>query len=213
MDPKSFAQIYFITMPIIFGITAVFFLIIGLRGIITKRPFLVSSRWLLLVIFLAFLPGISMIFWPASMPFVIKWLNPIIFTVVLVTMYFTLPGYTVFGITDTSFREALLAALQKLQLPYDEVLSSIRLTSIEADLQVSVQSWVGSGIIKIKQRKHRPQLTEIVTAMNEHFRTSSVSTNLITCIIYLVMGILMAALGIGAVVFFQNITELLTEPL
>lgn len=210
MDPKSFGQIYFIMMPIIFGIIAVFFLVIGLRGIITKRPFLLSSRWLLLAMFLAFLPGISMIFFPASsMPFILKWLNPIIFTVVLVTMYFTLPGYTIFGVTDTSFREALLAALQKLQLPYEEVLSSIRLTSIEADLQVSVQSWVGSGIIKIKQRKHRSQLTEIVTVMNEHFRTSSVSTNLITCIIYLVMGILMAALGIGAVFFFQNITELL----
>ena len=213
MDPKFFAQIYFITMPIIFGITAVFFLVIGLRGIITKRPFLVSSRWLLLVIFLAFLPGISMIFWPVSMPFIIKWLNPIIFTVALVTMYFTLPGYTIFGITDTSFREALLAALQKLQLPYEEVLSSIRLTSIEADLQVSVQSWVGSGMIKIKQREHRSQLTEIVAAMNDHFRRSSASVNLTTCIIYLVMGILMAALGIGAVFFFQNITELLTEPL
>ena len=207
MDPKSFAQIYFIMMPIILGITAVFFLVIGLRGIITKRPFLVSSRWLLLAIFLAFLPGISMIFFPGSIPLGIKWLNPIIFTVVLVTMYFTLPGYTIFGITDTSFREALLAALQKLQLPYEEVLSSIRLTSIEADLQVSVQSWVGSGIIKIKQRKHRSQLTEIVTVMNEHFRTSSVSTNLITCIIYLVMGILMAALGIGAMFFFQNIIK------
>ncbi|MCG9133925.1 hypothetical protein J5I95_19865 [Candidatus Poribacteria bacterium] len=170
-----------------------------------KRPFLVSSRWLLLAMLLAFLPGISMVFFPSSIPFILKWLNPIIFTVVLVTMCFTLQGYTTFGITDTSFREALLAALQELQLPYEEMLSSIRLTSIEADLQVSVQSWVGSGVIKIKQRKHRSQLTEIVAAMNQYFRKSSVSVNLTTCIIYLVMGILMAALGIGAVFFFQNI--------
>lgn len=205
MDPKSFAQIYFIMIPIICGIVGGFFLVIGLRGIITKRPFLVSSRWLLLAISLAFLPGISMIFFPDSIPFILKWLNPIIFTVVFVTMCFTLQGYTTFGITDASFREALLAALQKLQLPYEEMLSSIRLTSIEADLQVSVQSWVGSGMIKIKQRKHRSQLTEIVAAMNEHFRRSSASVNLTTCIIYLVMGILMAALGIGAVFFFQNI--------
>ena len=205
MDPKSFAQIYFIMVPIVCGIVAVFFLIIGLRGIIMKRPFLVSSRWLLLAIFLGFLPGISMIFVPGSIPFILKWLNPIIFTVALVAMCFTLQGYTAFGITDTSFREALLAALQKLQLPYEETLSSIRLTSIEADLQVSVQSWVGSGLIKIKQRKHRSQLTEIVAAMNEHFRGSSASVNLTTCIIYLVMGILMVALGIGAVFFFQNI--------
>ena len=205
MDPKSFAQIYFIMIPIICGIVGVFFLAIGLRGIVMKRPFLVSSRWLLLAIFLTLLPGISMVFFPGSIPFILKWLNPIIFTVVLVTMCFTLQGYTTFGITDTSFREALLAALQKLQLPYEEMLSSIRLTSIEADLQVSVQSWVGSGVIKIKQRKHRSQLTEIVAAMNEHFRRSSASVNLTTCIIYLVMGILMAALGIGAVFFFQNI--------
>ncbi len=205
MDPKSFAQIYFIMIPIICGIVGGFFLVIGLRGIITKRPFLVSSRWLLLAISLAFLPGISMIFFPDSIPFILKWLNPIIFTVVFVTMCFTLQGYTTFGITDASFREALLAALQKLQLPYEEMLSSIRLTSIEADLQVSVQSWVGSGMIKIKQRKHRSQLTEIVAAMNEHFRRSSASVNLTTCIIYLVMGILMAALGIGAVFFFQNV--------
>lgn len=210
MDPKSFAQIDLIMMPIMCGIIAVFFFVIGLRGVITKRPFLISSRWLLLAMFLAFLPGISTIFFSAgSMPFILKWLNPIIFIVALVTMYFMLPGYTILGVTDTSFREALLAALQKLQLPYEEVLSSIRLTSIEADLQVSVQSWVGSGIIKIKQRKHRSQLTEIVTVMNEYFRTSSVSTNLITCIIYLVMGILMAALGIGMVFLFQNITDLL----
>ena len=192
-------------IPIICGIVGGFFLVIGLRGIITKRPFLVSSRWLLLAISLAFLPGISMIFFPDSIPFILKWLNPIIFTVVFVTMCFTLQGYTTFGITDASFREALLAALQKLQLPYEEMLSSIRLTSIEADLQVSVQSWVGSGMIKIKQRKHRSQLTEIVAAMNEHFRRSSASVNLTTCIIYLVMGILMAALGIGAVFFFQNV--------
>lgn len=192
-------------IPIICGIVGGFFLVIGLRGIITKRPFLVSSRWLLLAISLAFLPGISMIFFPDSIPFILKWLNPIIFTVVFVTMCFTLQGYTTFGITDASFREALLAALQKLQLPYEEMLSSIRLTSIEADLQVSVQSWVGSGMIKIKQRKHRSQLTEIVAVMNEHFRRSSASVNLTTCIIYLVMGILMAALGIGAVFFFQNI--------
>lgn len=192
-------------IPIICGIVTVFFLLIGLRGIITKRPFLVSSRWLLFAMFLAFLPGISMILFPGSISFILKWLNPIIFTVALVAMCFTLQGYTTFGITDTSFREALLAALQKLQLPYEETLSSIRLTSIEADLQVSVQSWVGSGVIKIKQREHRSQLTEIVAAMNEHFRRSSASVNLTTCVIYLVMGILMAALGIAAVFFFQNI--------
>ena len=206
MDPKSFAQIYLIVMPIIFGIMAVFFLVIGLRGIITKRPFLLSNKWLLSVMFIIFIPVIIPAFtFPSSVPFIIKWLNPIIFTVVLVMMCFALKGYCAFGVTDTSFRDALLTSLQELNLPYEETLSSIRLTSIEADLQVSIQSWIGSGVIKIKQRDHRSQLTKIVTAMNEHFRRSSASMNLTTCIFYLIMGVLTVAASIGMMFFFQNI--------
>lgn len=206
MDIKSFAQIYFIMMPLIFGIIAVFFLVIGLRGIITKRPFLLSNKWLLSAMFIVFIPVILPVFtFPSSVPFIIKWLNPVIFTVVLVMMCFALKGYCAFGVTDTSFRDALLTSLQELNLPYEETLSSIRLTSIEADLQVSVQSWIGSGVIKIKQRDHRSQLTEIAAAMNEHFRSSSVSMNLITCIFYLIMGVLMVATSIGTAFLFQNI--------
>lgn len=206
MDPKSFAQTYLIMMPIIFGIMAVFFLVIGLRGIITKRPFLLSNKWLLSVMFIIFIPVIIPAFtFPSSVPFIIKWLNPVIFTVLLVMMCFALRGYCAFGVTDTSFRDALLASLQELNLPYEETLSSIRLTSIEADLQVSIQSWIGSGVIKIKQRAHRSQLTEIVTAMNEHFRRSSASMNLTTCIFYLIMGVLTVAASIGMMFLFQNI--------
>ena len=208
MDPKSFADMYFIMIPILFGIIAVFFLVIGLRGIITKRPFLVSNRWLLSAMFIMFVPVILPVFtFPSSVPFIIKWLNPIIFTVVLVMMCFALKGYCAFGVTDTSFRDTLIASLQELNLPYEETLSSIRLTSIEADLQVSIQSWVGSGVIKIKQRDQRSQLKEIVTVMNEHFRRSSVSINLTTCIFYLIMGVLMVAMSIGAMLFFQNIIQ------
>ena len=86
-------------------------------------------------------------------------------------MYYQLKGYTAYAVTDTSFREALLAALQKLQLPYEESLSVIRLTSINADLQVAVQSWMGTGIIKVKQRTHKPVLRQVVNAMNEYFAT------------------------------------------
>ncbi len=208
MDLKSFAQMYFMMIPIIFGIMAVFFLVIGLRGIITKRPFLLSNRWLLSMMFIIFIPVILPAFtFPSSIPFIIKWLNPVIFTVVLVMMCFVLKGYCAFGVTDTSFRDALLTSLQKLNLPYEETLSSIRLTSIEADLQVSIQSWVGSGVIKIKQRDHRSQLTEIITAMNEHFRGASMPMNLTTCIFYLIMGIVTVAASIGTVFFFQNIIQ------
>lgn len=120
-------------------------------------------------------------------------------------MCFALKGYVAYGITDVSFREGLFAALQKLQLPYEETLSSIRLTSVEADLQVSVQSWIGSGMIKVKQSEHRSLLTEIVTAMNGHLRISSARANLTSCIFFVIMGIIMVAGGIGMLFLFQKI--------
>ena len=112
------------------------------------------------------------------------------------------------GVTDVSFRETLLAALEKLQLPYEESLSAIRLTSIQADLQVSVQSWMGIGIVKVKQRTHRSALREIVNAMNEYFRTLSVSTNMIPHIFFLVIGIFEVLFVIAMFFFLHHLIPL-----
>ena len=103
-------------------------------------------------------------------------------------MWYQLKGYVAYAVTDTSFREALLAALQKLQLPYEESLSTIRLTSVDADMQVAVQSWMGTGTVKVKQRERRAVLTEVVNAMNDYFRTSAVSTNFISCVFLVIAG-------------------------
>ncbi len=207
MDSDFYVTIFSIMVPIWFGIFALFFFVIGLRGIVTKRPFLISNRWLLSVMFTGLVPAILIpVFLPGSdSPFIIKWLNPMIFTLLLVMMCFALRGYVAYAVTDTSFREALLASLQKLEFPYEETLSTIRLTSVEVDLQVSVQSWMGSGQIKVKQRGHGSLLTEIATAMNEHFRTSAAATNLTACIFFVVMGVLMVIGGIGMSLLFQRI--------
>ncbi len=182
--------LYDIVFPIGFGIPAIFFLVIGLRGILIKRPFLISQRWFLSIMFAIFIPIIlqSLLLRLPNGFNLISWLNPLIFGFVLLMMCYQMRGYSAYAVTDTSFREALVEALQKLQLPYEESLSLIRLTSIEADLQVSIQGWMGTGLIKVKQRAHRSVLREIVNAMNEYFRMSSVPTNMITCVFFLVMG-------------------------
>ena len=118
----------------------------------------------------------------------ISWVFPFLYGAILVMMWYLLKGYVAFAVTETSFREALLAALQRLELPYEESLSLIRLTSVNADLQVAVQSWMGTGTIKVRQRARPAVLREIVNTMNEYFRTSSVSTNMVTCILWVVIG-------------------------
>ena len=190
---------YDLMFPILLGIMAIFFLTIGLRGILTKRPFLISNRWWLSIMFVVFIPIILLSFSLSSPGSVnaMNWVIPLLLGLLLLRRWFQLRGYTAYGVTDTSFRDALLAALQKLQLPYEESLSVIRLTSVETDLQVSVQSWMGTGIIKVKQRAHQPVLREVVNEMNEYFRISSAPTNVISCVCNLVMGAIVVILAIG----------------
>ena len=47
----------FVLFPIVFGLMASFFLVIGLRGWITNKPFVISSRWLLVLVLLGVSPG------------------------------------------------------------------------------------------------------------------------------------------------------------
>jgi hypothetical protein len=123
----------------------------------------------------------------------IQWLTPATLLVVAVFLYFTLKGYTAFGITDVSFREALMASLKRLDLPYEETLATVRLPTIGADLQVAVQSWMGTGQLKMKQREFAKVLSDIVTGMNQYYQSGAAATmNLNCCIFYAAMGVLMA---------------------
>ena len=48
---------YFTTLfPILTGVFGIFFLVIGLKGLLTKRPFLISNRWPLVMMFVFFVP-------------------------------------------------------------------------------------------------------------------------------------------------------------
>ena len=187
-----------------FGAAGVLLLLMGLRGLVTRQPFLFSGRWILvftLAIFLGMMvPSLSL---PSSssqplqmmdwLPFLISLL---FFLIMAVVLWLQTRGYQAFAVTGKSFRDGLLAALEKLQLPYEESLASIRLPSVDAELQVAVQSWMGSAQIKVRPGRHGPLLKKIVQAMKEHFRNAAVETNRISCVFYLIFGIVI--LGIFA---------------
>jgi uncharacterized protein len=182
--------------PGLFATMALFFLVIGLRGMVTKKPFLISARWLYVLMLLGFGPAMLQ---AASLPTssdgpgilgALRWMVPTLLIVVLVFLSFTMRGYIAFGVTDLSFREALLASLKKLNLDHEETMSLLRLPTIGADLQVAVQSWMGTAQIKIKQRQFRRVLVDIINNMNAYYKDSSISEiNLTSCIFYVVMGV------------------------
>jgi hypothetical protein len=192
MNPTFFLMVL---VPCVFAVLALFMIIVGLRGIVTRKPFLLSARWLFAVMVLAIVPVVLQ-------PFLVQvprvgdeaailfWLGPLMFAGVVIFMWFTLRGYLAFAVTDSSFREGLLASLNKLELPHEEKLATLRLPSVRADLQVAVQSWIGTGQIKVKQRQFTGLLRGIVKGMNAYYQSSTVPVNLACCIFYVAMGVL-----------------------
>ena len=185
-----------VMFPCLFVTMGLFFLAIGGRGIAFRKPFLLSARWLLGICLLGLAPSfvmplLSVIPRTGGSLDWLTWLNPVMFVIIGVSMWLSLRGYMAFAVTDVSFREGLLAALNELQLPHEETLGSMRLPSVGADLQIGVQSAMGMGQLRAKQPQHGDVLADVVAAMNKYFQSTAVEINLAGCVFYCLMGAFM----------------------
>ena len=100
-------------------------------------------------------------------------------------------GYIAIGISDDSFREALHFSLKKNELAFEEQLSAIKLTSINAHLQIAIQSWIGAGQLKLKKKNDKSVLPQIISGMNDFYIENDIKPNNITSAFYTIMGIFM----------------------
>lgn len=194
---RSGFNLLFFIFPFILGILALFFMVLGLRGILTKKPFLISSRWILSVSLICgvpvllqplFMPSSNSLSEPIGVFSLIPWIQSAMFAVFLIFAWVALQGYTVYGITESSFREGLIHSLEKLEIPFEENLSGIYLSSIGANLRVAIQSWTGVAQINVRPRKSNNVLRDIVKGMSSYYQTADVSVNLTTCYFNLVWG-------------------------
>jgi hypothetical protein len=188
---------------IAFGIMAIPLLTIGLRGVVTKRPFLVPLRQFVWIMSIpALLPVAAfggLIFDGPFDPFdfgfgfvgiILSVVSLLVFGIMFFVLWKQSEGYSAFGVTDETFQEALHIALNKLNLPFEETIFSLRLPSIGADLQVGVHSSMGLGHLTIKQPRHSPILKNIADAMNEYFKTSAGKLNMAGSIYFIIIGAL-----------------------
>lgn len=186
-------KIYF---PILFILMAIFFLYIGLKVVIQKRPLLISSRYFFAFMVLAFSPqfvnpAIQMRDVDSGGLSLILLLGPIMFICLLAFFWIQMKGYMLIGIHDESFREALHFSLNQNGMPFDERLSVVALTEEGADLQVAIQSWIGVGQLKLKKSKKRELLKTVVDGINTYYSSNSIKPNNVTSIFYIIIGIFM----------------------
>ncbi|MDC0088374.1 hypothetical protein OAI07_02410, partial [Akkermansiaceae bacterium] len=165
-----------VAMPIIFILMATFFLFIALKTLIGRRPLIFSSRWIFAFMCLAFLPSIAN---SISMGFssdrdfsLITWLNPVMFTVLLVFFSIQMKGYMAFAISDTYFREALLASSNALGFTIEETMSRLTIKETGQEMQVAIQSWIGTAQLKSTDKESSETVKQIAEGIAKYFENT-----------------------------------------
>lgn len=185
-------ELYFI---LLFALMAAYFLVIGIKIVYTNKPLLMPSKVVFIFMVLAFSPQLIIFFekFSASSNELshITYLSPLMFIVLLCFFWIQLKGYMAIGISDESFRNALHTSLSNNKIKFEEQLSLIKLTDLDAQLQVSIQSWVGTGQIKLKKSTDKELLNKLVLGINEYYQSTPIVANKTTSIFYIVMGLFM----------------------
>ncbi len=172
---------------------------LGIKGLTKKRPLIFSSRWIMTIMIAGFLPALLQSFSFISIPWeemslfsiIMPAIMGLMFIIIVFMAWKQLNGYMIFGISDETFHNALIYALNKLNLTFQETVSKIKLVELNADLQAAVTEPMGTAQIRIKQSQHAHHVKEIVAVMNEYYDTNPVKLNPLPFIIYLILGILL----------------------
>ena len=189
-----------VAMPLIFILMATFFIFIALKTLIGRRPIVFSSRWLFAFICLAFLPSIAN---SASIGFssseglgIITWINPLMLTVMLVFFWIQMKGYMAFAISDSYFREALLASSSALGFSIEETMSRLKIKETGQEMQVAIQGWIGTAQLKSAGKESNEAVKQIAHGMTKYFQSTPGKMNYLTSYFYLIIGVFMIAMSL-----------------
>lgn len=198
-----------VAVTIFTGIT-LFYGEIGYRGLKTGKPFLFPTHRLMWMIILCYVPNLLFVILQTTLLIVqthqwaiasLTLLGMLAFGFGIYTAWLQARGYLAFGITEDSFRDALLYALQKRKMAYEETISRIRLTDLKLDLAVVVAEWTGTAQLRLKEKGHEKVLDKIVAEMNAYYATTAVAVNPLPYRLYLALAILIGLLDIALAVF------------
>ena len=215
-------------LTILYGVYALFLLLVslllvyvGLRVLVTKRPFFFRGTWFAIVMGLAvvtpqLLTGINNIRLASEdLRTDSSWiLLSVLWVAWTLFMWWTFRGYMSVGVTNESLRSALQSALAKLNQPSEETLSGIHLASSNVDVQASVREWTGIGIVRLKQRGQGKLLESIVQTMRDHVATTQEPIARRGAVLYLILGLITVGfLVILAVLLGQSLFTTTTAAL
>ncbi len=141
---------------------------------------------------------------------------PLVWILIIAISWRASSGYSIYGISSSGLRQALLAVLQKLDLPYTEDMTGITLTSYNAKLGTSM---TGFGVCRLRtsNKQARPVLKQVATELGIYFKTNKVKMSYTFNILYMLIGLiliislLMAYVGLSQLPHAHTVSSMYLE--
>jgi hypothetical protein len=153
-----------------------FSLFFGLRGILKNRPLVINTRLMMIafvpmIIDLILIPFSTGINNSLSVLFVlIPSLLLLLLSVVL--FLYTTKDYSIYFVTESDFRNALIFALKKNSIIFEEQMNNIELVEMKNTLKVMYYLYY--GMIGIKNKKDKKIFKEIIKDIRIYFKENKI---------------------------------------
>jgi len=162
-----------------FVVLSSFYIAVGLRVLLAKRPFIVSQLWQAVIGF-APLTAVSLsTLWPRYPPQ--SWLPAFVavgaMTILWGIALLSFRGGIVIGTTGTALRDALRHALRRLSLSYEESAQAFHLPTLKNELAVEATLFNGMFVLRPKKFGDRRAIRQLAAEINDFFRTTPAQTN------------------------------------
>ena len=168
-----------IIYAVIFALQSLTYILVGLRVLRAKRPFIVSQRWRVILWFALPMGIIAYIIWPKYPGE--SWI-PILMAIGGMTVVYGInwrqsrEGIVV-GATETTLHDALRHALNILSLPYEESTKAFRLPTLNNELIAERSAIDGIFFLRLKRFGNRRAIRQLAAEVNDFFKTAPVRTN------------------------------------
>lgn len=181
-------------------IVGFFLLYIGLRIIIGRKPIIMNSKWLFVMIIIMYIPLLII-------PTVIDFLNSeivyfttslvfVLFIVLVVYMGRILNGYQLIGINGDTFQECLSHSLDNLNIEYEEKLNKIIIPSKDLTILCSMQSWVGQAQIQFKGDKDKKFTKSLIKEIKRYIRTNEIILMKMPAFFFTIVGVVATIMSV-----------------
>ena len=179
--------------PYILWFISLVFIVVALYVIIMKRPLIINSVWIVIMLFLCFFAQIySSIEYLIEDPSFIGVIPILAFVGFMIMFFFMMKGYSFYGVNDTDFQDKLIELLNEKNYDYKQGLSTIKIMNQDIETTITIQSWLGVSHLRIKGKGDKALLKSIVGEL----RKKSFKINYLSPVFYLIIGVLICTMSI-----------------